>query len=310
MKVAINGFGRIGRLTLRAFLESSKKYNFDIVAINDLQDIDTAMYLLKYDSIHGRLDGRIQKVSANEFMLNDRKLAYFSEKLPNRLPWEELNVDLVMECTGVLKTKELCELHLKAGAKKALASCPIDDVDKTIVYGVNHDVLGDDKVVSNASCTTNCLAHIINAIRADIKILNVFVTTIHSYTRDQRLVDANHKDLRRSRAAAINIIPTSTGATNAIERIFPEFSGKLSGSSIRVPTSNVSLMDFTFTTAKKITVADIQRAIIKYSNVISDNIFTYTNDLVVSSDFNHCPCSAIVDLSLVKVVDETMGRVT
>ncbi|MDR0580732.1 MAG: type I glyceraldehyde-3-phosphate dehydrogenase [Holosporaceae bacterium] len=310
MRVAINGFGRIGRLTLKAFLESSKKYNFDIVAVNDLQNIDTAMYLLKYDSIHGRFDGRVQKVSANEFRLNDRKLAYFSEKLPNQLPWKELNIDLVMECTGVLKTKELCELHLKAGAKKVLVSHPLDNADKTIVYGVNHDVLGDDKIVSNASCTTNCLAHIINAIRANIKILNGFATTIHSYTGDQRLVDANHKDLRRSRAAAANIIPTSTGATHTIEKIFPEFSGKLFGSSIRVPTSNVSFMDFTFTSAEKIAIVDIQQAIIKYADDISNDIFTYTSDPVVSSDFNHCPCSAIADLSLINVVDETMGRVT
>jgi glyceraldehyde 3-phosphate dehydrogenase len=268
------------------------------------------MYLLKYDSIHGRFDGRVQKISANEFRLNDRKLAYFSEKLPNQLPWKELNIDLVMECTGALKTKELCELHLKAGVKKVLVSHPLDNADRTVVYGVNHDVLGDDKIVSNASCTTNCLAHIINAIRADIKILNGFATTIHSYTGDQRLVDANHKDFRRSRAAATNIIPTSTGATHTIERIFPELSGKLSGSSIRVPTSNVSLMDFTFTTTSKIAITDIQQAIIRYADAISDDIFTYTSDPVVSSDFNHCPCSAIVDLSLINVVDETMGRVT
>ena len=189
MRVAINGFGRIGRLTLRAFVESKNKYDFDIVAINDLQNIDTSMYLLKYDSVHGRFGGYLQKVSENEFVLNESKIAYFSKKLPDELPWEELNIDLVLECTGMLKTKELCGLHLKAGARKVLASHPLADADKTIVYGINHYALCDEKIVSNASCTTNCLAHVIKAVHGEVEILNGFATTIHSYTGEQRLVD-------------------------------------------------------------------------------------------------------------------------
>jgi glyceraldehyde 3-phosphate dehydrogenase len=309
MRVAINGFGRIGRLTLRAFEESSKKYNFDIVAVNDLQNVDVSVHLLKYDSVHGRFGGQARKVSADEFMLNERKIAYFSEKQPDKLPWEKLNIDLVLECTGIFKTKELCSLHLKAGAKKVLVSHPLDDADKTVVYGVNHHSLGDAKIVSNASCTTNCLAHVVKAIHEEMKILNGFATTIHSYTGDQRLVDANHRDLKRSRAAAANMIPTSTGATQTIEKIFPELRGKLSGSSLRVPTLNVSFLDFTFITAQEITLDHIRRAIVKYSDAAEKDIFTYVDDPLVSTDFNHLPHSAIVDLPLTRVVDGTMGHV-
>jgi glyceraldehyde 3-phosphate dehydrogenase len=286
--------------------------DLEIVAVNDLQSIDSAIYLLKYDSVHGRLENHVQKVSQNDaFAIDGREFAYFSEKLPDKLPWNELNIDLVLECTGTLKTKEECLSHLKAGAKKVLAACPVDDADNTIVYGVNHDSLDsrNDIIVSSASCTTNCLAHVVKAIHSEIKIKNGFATTIHSYTGDQRLVDMNHRDLRRSRAAACSMIPTSTGATKTIEKIFSELRGKLSGLSIRVPTQNVSMIDFTFTTFKKVTEEDVRSAIIKYSNSVSQNIFAYTDEPLVSIDFNHSPCSAIVDLPLTKVVDETTGHV-
>jgi glyceraldehyde 3-phosphate dehydrogenase len=259
--------------------------------------------------VHGRFGGRFQKISENEFALNESRIAYFSEKFPDKLPWKELNIDLVLECTGMFKTKELCGLHLKAGARKVLASHPLADADKTVVYGVNHDIMSNEIIVSNASCTTNCLAHVINAVHREVKILNGFATTIHSYTGDQRLVDSNHRDLRRSRAAAANMIPTSTGATDAIEKIFPELAGKLSGLSIRVPTPNVSLVDFTFTADKKITIDFIRQSIIKYSGIVPEDIFTYTEEPLTSCDFNHSPCSAIVDLPLINVVDGSVGHI-
>jgi len=308
MKVAINGFGRIGRLTLRAWLDQ-KNSNIDIVAVNDLQNIDTSLHLLKYDSVHGKLDADIQKISEKTFSLNNKELAYFSEKNPENLPWKEQGIDLLMECTGMFRTKPLSGAHLKAGAKRVLVSCPMDDADNTIVYGVNHDSLNKNKdiIISNASCTTNCLAHVINALHREIGIANGFVTTIHSYTGDQRLIDTYHKDIRRARAAAHSMIPTSSGATKAIEIIFPELKGKLSGLAVRVPTANVSMVDFTFTAIKKITVDDIRRAFINYKQ--PKNVFDYTDEHLVSIDFNHSSCSAIVDLSLTKVIDGTVGHV-
>ncbi|MDR2781220.1 MAG: type I glyceraldehyde-3-phosphate dehydrogenase [Holosporaceae bacterium] len=310
MRVAINGFGRIGRLILRAFEESFKTYDFDIVAVNDLQNIDTSIHLLKYDSAHGRFYGQIQKISDNEFLLNDRKITHLSERNTDRLLWKELEIDLVLECTGVFKTKDLSNLHVKAGAKKVLISCPSCDADNTIVYGVNHGSLKkSDIIVSNASCTTNCLAHVVKAIHDEVRISNGFATTVHSFTGDQRLVDTNHCDLRRARAAASSMIPTSTGAAETIEKIFPELRGKLSGLSLRVPTVNVSVVDFTFTASRAITKADISCAVEKYAATLAENVFAYTHEPLVSTDFNHTPHSAIVDLSLTKVVDNTIGHV-
>ncbi|MDR1333914.1 MAG: type I glyceraldehyde-3-phosphate dehydrogenase [Holosporaceae bacterium] len=310
MRVAINGFGRIGRLILRALEESSKKYDFNIVAVNDLQNIDTSVHLLKYDSAHGRFNSCVQKISENEFMVNDKKLVHLSERNTHCLPWNDLGVDLVMECTGTLKTRDLCSLHLKAGAKKILISCPFSEADNTIVYGVNHNSLkNSDIIVSNASCTTNCLAHVVKAIHEKIKILNGFATTVHSFTGDQRLVDTNHSDLRRARAAASGMIPTSTGATETIGKIFPELRGKLSGLSIRVPTVNVSLVDFTFTASRIITEDDINSAVEKYAATLPESTFSSTREPLVSVDFNHSPHSTTMDLSLTKVVDGTIGHV-
>jgi glyceraldehyde 3-phosphate dehydrogenase len=310
MKAAINGFGRIGRLTLRVFIESLKEYDFEIVAVNDPQNLDTALHLFKYDSVHGRFNGDVRKISESEFEINGKKFAYFSERLPEKAPWNELSVDFVFECSGAFKTKELCGLHLKSWAKKVLVSCPVDDANKTVVYGVNHDSLTkDDAIVSCASCTTNCLAQVVKALHEEIGIVNGFATTVHAYTSDQRLIDASHKDLRRARSAACAMIPTSTGATKAIEKIFPELKGKLSGLSVRVPTPNVSMVDFTFIAARKISEDDIRQAFLKYAVAAPKDVFECVDEPLVSIDFNHSSHSAIVDMSLTRVVDGTMGHV-
>ncbi|MDR2107131.1 MAG: erythrose-4-phosphate dehydrogenase, partial [Holosporaceae bacterium] len=313
MKIAVNGFGRIGRLTLRAFSESAAgKYGFDIVAVNDLQNIDTALHLLKYDSVHGRINAEIQKISESEFLLNGKKIICLSEPNPEKLPWGRLGVDLVAECTGMFGRRELCESHLRAGAAKVLVSGPMKDADRTIIFGINRRISGRDSekdlIVSNGSCTTNCAAHLLNAIHGEIGVINGFITTVHACTGDQRTVDTNHKDLRRARAAASNIIPTSTGLTETVGKIFPELEGKLSALSLRVPTQNVSLVNFTFTASKKITKEDVRRAILAYANVVPRDIFDCTDEPLVSSDFNHSPCSAVVDLSLTRVFGENMGH--
>ncbi|MDR3155589.1 MAG: type I glyceraldehyde-3-phosphate dehydrogenase [Holosporaceae bacterium] len=308
-KVAINGFGRIGRLIFRAFFESGNNHDYEIVTINDLQSMDMAMHLLRYDSVHGKFHGEITKISPNEFLVNGNRISYFSEEYPTALSWND--IDLVFECTGVFKSRKSCQMHLAAGAKRVLISSPADDdVDRTAVLGVNCDTLRpSDTIISNASCTTNCLAPIVKAIHEEIGILNGFVTTIHSYTGDQRLVDADHSDFRRSRAAALNMIPTSTGATKAIELIFPELKGKLSGLSIRVSTPNVSLVDCTFTLVKNVSVDDIHNAIVKYSCEKLPNILGYTEEKLVSSDFNHCSLSAVVDFSLTQVISGNFAHV-
>ncbi|GHT97992.1 glyceraldehyde-3-phosphate dehydrogenase [Alphaproteobacteria bacterium] len=309
MKVAINGFGRIGRLVLRAFFEFNK-YDFEIVAVNDLLNIDSALHLLKYDSIHGPFIHDVQKISDTLFSINGKRMTYVSEKSPENLPWNELDIDLVLECTGIFKTKQQCQAHLKSGATRVLISCPSNDVDRTVVYGVNEDSIdkANDFVISNASCTTNCLAPLVKAIREEIGILSGFATTVHSYTGDQRLIDAEHVDIRRARAAAMNMIPTSTGATKAIEQIFPELRGKLSGLSIRVPTANVSMIDFTFYTAKRTTAADLNAVVMWYANGSLKGVLGYTNESLVSSDFNHNPLSSIVDTQLTKVVASNLAH--
>lgn len=311
MNIAINGFGRIGRLVLRAFFESKKKYNFEITAINDLICIDTAIHLLKHDSVHGKFDIDIRKVSDSEMEINGKRIIYSSYTCPRDLPWKKCSIDLVFECTGKFKSKEDSKLHLEAGAKKVIISCPSEDADNTIVFGVNEKSIDKQKdvIISNASCTTNCLAPVVKAIHEKIGIIGGFATTIHSFTGDQRLVDMAHKDLRRARAAANNMIPTSTGATKAIEKIFPQLRGKLSGLSIRVPTANVSLVDFTFTTVKDTSVDEINNAIKEYANGMLKGILGYTTEELVSGDFNHDPHSSIVDLLLTKVIDKRTGHI-
>lgn len=308
-KVGLNGFGRIGRLVLRAFFESTGK-NFEIVAVNDLSDIDTSVHLLKYDSVHGSFNAAIEKISDSEFMINNKKIHYISERDPKNVNWKDLGVDVVLECTGAFKSKEKSLSHIEAGAKKVLISCPGEGVDKTIVFGVNHkDLDFKDIVVSNASCTTNCLAPVVKVLYESVGIENGFVTTIHSYTADQGVVDSYHKDTRRARAAALSLIPTSTGATKAIELIFPNLKGKLSGLAVRVPTPNVSMIDFSFTSESSIDINMINNYFRVASKTSLINVLGFTDEELVSIDFNHSSYSAIVDLKLTKVVDKKLGHI-
>lgn len=306
MRLAINGFGRIGRLVLRAVFENYQEKNLEIVAINDLQNIDTSIHLLKYDSVHGCFGKEIKKVSANKISINEKTVNYFSEKNPKNLPWKDLDIDLVMECTGIFKTKETCSSHLEAGAKKVLLSCPGSDLDKTIIYGVNDEILDkkNDKIISNGSCTTNCLAPIIKILNTEFGIIKGFASTIHSYTGDQSIIDRVHKDLRRARAAAVNIIPTTTGAAKAIEKIFPDLKGKLSGIAYRVPTPNVSLLECNFVLQRSTSLDELKKTIIKWADSkFRPNVLGYTNENLVSSDFTHSSYSSMVDLPLLKVID-------
>ncbi len=312
MKIAINGFGRIGRMIFRAFLEKkdTKYKNIEIVAVNDLAPIETSMYLLKYDTVHRVLGEKIQ-IDGNSFSVCSKHVKYFSEKSPENLPWKDLGIDVVLECTGVFKTKEKSLAHIDAGAKKVIISCPANGVDKTLLVGVNDTTIDkkNDKVISCASCTTNCLAPAVKVIHETFEIQSGFATTIHSYTADQQLIDSAHSDLRRSRAAAQNIIPTTTGASKAIAQIFPELDGKLSAISIRVPTPNVSLVEFIFNTSKKLSVDTINDAIKKYSDGKLKDILSYTEDSVVSSDLTHSSSSSIADLQLTRVPDEKFGHI-
>lgn len=306
MRVAINGFGRIGRMIFRAVLEQ-KFDDIEIVAVNDLQDIDTSLHLLKYDSVHGILSGDVRKVSNQKFEINGREVGYFSERNIENLPWKNLSIDLVMECTGVFKTREKYSLHLKAGAKKVLLSFPCSDADKTIIFGVNENLINPQKdmFISNGSCTTNCLAPVVKIISSEYGIDSGFVSTVHSYTGDQRLIDSTHKDLRRARAAAVNIIPTTTGAAKAIGQIFPELNGKLAGVAFRVPTPNVSLIDCNFYLKTKTSIEDVNGVIRKWSEQKLSGVLGYTNKELVSSDFCHSSYSSVVDLSLTNVINGT-----
>ena len=305
MKVAINGFGRIGRLVLRAIFENDREIELEVVAINDLENIDTSIHLLKYDSVHGFFSKSVKKIAENKIRIGDRVVDYYSETNPQNLPWKNLDVDLVMECTGVFKTEEACSLHLNAGAKKVLLSCPGKNLKKIVIFGVNDDLLNkEDKIVSSGSCTTNCLAPIVKILDSEFGIDKGFASTIHSYTGDQSIVDRDHRDLRRARAAAINIIPTTTGAAKSIEKIFPNLKGKLLGAAYRVPTPNVSLVDCNFSLKKNTTSEQLKEIIIKWADFkFKSNVLGYTHENLVSSDFNHSPYSSVVDLSLIKVID-------
>lgn len=304
-KVAINGFGRIGRLVLRAFFENNeKKYNFAIDSINDLQDIDTAIYLFKYDSVHGKFRGTVEKISENELAINGQRIFYSSERNPEKLPWREREIKLVLECSGIFKTKQACGAHLAAGAEKVLLSCPSEEADKTVVWGVNQQILcSDDKIVSNASCTTNCVAPVIKVVNDEFGILNGNITTIHSYTSDQRLVDAAHHNLRRARAAALNIIPTSTGVAKTIGKIFPKLQGKIVGRAFRVPSPDVSLADLLLNIDKKISADEAVQAFKKYGETDLRGVLEFTEDPLVSCDFLHSSASSTVDLNLIEVID-------
>jgi len=309
VRVAINGFGRIGRLVLRAIYESGRK-DIEVVAINDLGPVETNAHLLKRDSIHGKFPHDVT-VDGDSISVGGGAIKVLAQRDPTQLPWKDLGVDIVLECTGIFTSKEKASVHLKAGAKRVLVSAPSDGADLTVVYGVNDDKLSKDHVVvSNASCTTNCLAPVVHVVHDAIGIEHGFMTTIHSYTGDQPTLDTLHKDLYRARGAAINIIPTTTGAAKAVGLVIPDLNGKLDGASMRVPTPNVSLVDFKFV-AKRTTSADeINEAIVTAtkSNRLK-GILEVTKEKLVSSDLNHDPASSTVALDQTKVIDGNFGRV-
>ncbi|WP_026480605.1 type I glyceraldehyde-3-phosphate dehydrogenase [Ahrensia sp. 13_GOM-1096m] len=305
LRIAINGFGRIGRNVARAIYESGRT-DIDIVAINDLGPVETNAHLMRYDSVHGRFPGVIT-VEGETIKVGDDSFKVLAERDPKNLPWKELDIDVVMECTGIFTSKEKASFHLEAGAKRVLVSAPSSGADKTIVYGVNHDSLTkDDLVVSNASCTTNCLSPVAFVLNNEIGIDKGMVTTIHSYTGDQPTLDTMHSDLYRGRAAALSMIPTSTGAAKAVGLVLPELNGKLDGISIRVPTPNVSLVDLKFLAKRDTTIEEVNAVIKKASEGALKGILGYTDEKLVSSDFNHDPHSSIFHAEKTAVMDGNM----
>ncbi|MDF3054366.1 MAG: glyceraldehyde-3-phosphate dehydrogenase, type [Gammaproteobacteria bacterium] len=307
IKIAINGYGRIGRNILRALYESGKRDQIEIVAINDLGDEKINAYLTKYDTVHGKFEGDVA-IDGEYLIVNGDKIRVLAERNPSNLPWAELGVDVVMECTGLFTSKEKASAHLTAGAKKVLISAPAgDDVDATIVYGVNHDVLkSTDTVVSNASCTTNCIAPMVKPLHDALGIVDGLMTTIHAYTNDQKLVDVYHPDPRRARSATHSMIPTKTGAAAAVGLVIPELNGKLDGFAVRVPTINVSLVDFTFQAARETTVEEVNRIMKDAAEGALKGILAYTDEQLVSVDFNHDPVSSTFDATLTKVIGRTV----
>lgn len=308
IRVAINGFGRIGRLTFRAIVEKNSE-DIEVVAVNDLASLDSVIHLLKYDSLHGKFTEEIQK-DEGFFLVNNKKVSFFSEKNPEKLPWKELNIDIVIESTGRFTNKADAKLHLNAGSKKVLISAPSSDPDITVVYGVNHkDIKNTDQIISNGSCTTNCLAPIAYLLEKNLGIISGYMTTVHSVTGDQKTIDTFHSDFRRARNASLSMIPTSTGAAKAVGKVLPSLIGKLDGSAIRVPTANVSLIDFCFVSEKE-TYSDEINTIIKNSTMnIFKGIVEAVDEHLVSCDFNHNPHSSIVDLSETKVINNNFCRV-
>ena len=311
-KVAINGFGRIGRLVYRAFLERLDEFSnqYEISYINDLADIDSNIHLLKYDSIHGPLNKDVNKISNEQFSIGENTVTVTSERNPIDLKWKDKKVDIILECTGVFASKEKAMSHIESGASKVIVSAPCSGADITVVQGVNNKNINiDHKIISNASCTTNCLAPVAFVIDKEFGIENGYMTTIHSFTGDQNTVDTFHKDLRRARAASSNIIPTSTGAAKAVGLVLPHLNGKLDGTAIRVPTPNVSLVDFKFNTKKNITIDNLNNKFQEYANSSLKGILGVDTDPKVSSDYNHDARSSILDLSETTTVSDNFGRV-
>jgi glyceraldehyde 3-phosphate dehydrogenase len=310
IKVGINGYGRIGRNVLRALYEGKHKDAIKIVAINDLGDANTNAHLTRFDTVHGRFHGDVH-VDGESMVVNGDRIRVVAQRDPSKLPWGELGVDFVLECTGLFTSKAKASAHLTAGAKKVVISAPGgDDVDATIVYGVNHKVLkATDTVISNASCTTNCLAPLAKVLNDEVGILAGVMTTVHSYTNDQVLTDVYHTDLRRARSATMSLIPTKTGAAAAVGLVMPELKGKIDGFSIRVPTINVSFVDLTFTAARKTTVEEVHGAIKAAANGPLKGILAYNDQPLVSVDFNHDPASSTYDATLTKVIEGTLVKV-
>ena len=308
VKVAINGFGRIGRNILRSIIEN-KNDNIKVVGINDLGPIETNAHLLKYDSVHGVLN-RDVIINGSDLDVGTGPIKVTSERNPENLPWKELDVDVVLECTGIFTSKEKAQQHITAGAKKVLISAPASGVDLTVVYGVNHKKISSEhQILSNASCTTNCLAPLAYVLNKSIGIENGFMTTIHSYTGDQPTLDTMHSDLYRARAAAANMIPTSTGAAKAVGLVLPELDGKLDGVAIRVPTQNVSVVDFKFNSKKETSIEEINEAIKIASENELKNILSFNDKKLVSSDFNHNPSSSIFHSDQTKVMNKKFVRI-
>ena len=307
LRVAINGFGRIGRMVFRAAM---KEQGIEIVALNDLTDAKTLAHLLKYDSVHGRFDGTVESTE-NEIVVNGKAIRVYAVRNPAELPWSDLKVDLVLESTGLFTARDKAALHLQAGAKKVIISAPATDPDLTVVVGVNDAAYDPAKhhIVSNASCTTNCLAPVAKVLNDAFGIEKGLMTTIHSYTNDQNILDLPHKDLRRARAAALSMIPTSTGAAKAVSLVLPELKGKLDGFAIRVPTPNVSVVDLTVTLKKATDAAAVNAALKAAAEGPLKGILGYSDEELVSIDFNGCPLSSIVDGKSTKVIEGNMLKV-
>lgn len=315
LRLAINGFGRIGRMVLRAFLEARQKnpkayQDLEFVALNDLGNVETNAHLFKYDSVHGAFKGDVS-FQDSYLILEGLHIKALAVASPDELPWKDLDIDIVLECSGRFTERSKAEAHLKAGARKVLISAPAEGADLTVVYGVNQDALKpDDKIVSNASCTTNCLAPVASVLHKHIGIERGYMTTIHAYTGDQSLIDTTHKDLRRGRAAALSMIPSTTGAARAVGLVLPELNGKLDGTAVRVPVSNVSLIDLTFISKRSTNIEEINNFLIRASQEEElKGILEVSQGPLVSTDFNHTSASATFDTTQTQVVEENFCRV-
>ncbi len=309
IKVGINGMGRIGRMIVRSIFEN-KYSNIEIKHINNRTDSETCSNLIKYDSIHGRFNAEV-KFDKKHIIINKKKISFGQETDINKINWKKFNVDYVFECTGKFNSKEKLLPHLKNGAKKVIVSAPCKNADKTIVFGVNEKVIKkNDNIISAASCTTNCLAPVAHLLNENFKIEKGFMTTIHAFTSDQRILDNSHKDPRRARSASLSIVPTSTGASKAIGEIIPSLKGKLEGIAMRVPTPNVSLIELVFCTKKELSVKKINSAFQKFVSKQKKKVLKISNDKLVSIDFNHNSASSIVDASLTNVVGKNMGKIS
>ena len=310
VKIAINGYGRIGRNVMRALYESGRTDELQVLAINDLGDANSNAHLTKYDTAHGPFPYSVE-ARDDALIVNGDEIKVFAERDPEQLPWGELDVDVVLECTGFFAKKELASKHIKAGAKKVVISAPAGtDIDATIVYGVNHDTLSkDDAVISNASCTTNCLAPLVKPIHESIGLESGIMTTIHAYTNDQVLTDVMHSDLRRARSATQSMIPTKTGAAAAVGLVLPELDGKLDGFSVRVPTINVSLVDLSFIASRETSVDEINEVVKAASEGALKGVLDYSDGPLVSIDFNHNPASSTYDATMTKLKEVTLEKV-
>jgi glyceraldehyde 3-phosphate dehydrogenase len=309
IKVGINGYGRIGRNILRALYEGKRTGEISIVALNDLGDANTNAHLTRHDTAHGPFPGKVA-VDGNHMVVNGDRIRVLAERDPSKLPWGELGVEIVLECTGLFASKEKAGKHLAGGAKKVVVSAPAEGVDATIVYGVNHQTLRKDMtVISNASCTTNCLAPLVKALHEGLGVVSGIMTTVHAYTNDQVLTDVYHSDLRRARSATMSMIPTKTGAAAAVGLVLPELKGKLDGFSVRVPTINVSFVDLTFVAKRATTAAEVNDILKKAAAGSLKGLLEYTEEPLVSVDFNHTAASGTVDAPLTKVIDGTLVKV-